>query len=122
VVAEPDTDKHAEAAVADSVPAEVPESSSAPPAKPHISWVANTHTTVKRSTQLAATLAADQKFDIEPGDLIVSEYHEASGNHIKLLGVRLNGSELPDGAWFIWSPHFDIPLANASATEATSLI
>jgi hypothetical protein len=89
------------------------------PPKPHVSWIANSPTSLKKRPAPAAGLSAEDKIAVQPGDVVVSQRQEpnAVGGHCELFGVTLNGLQV--GAnWFLYSPHWDA--REASVSNATS--
>lgn len=70
-------------------------------------WTANARTFLKASTAFAASLAATEKVEVQPGDVMTSARHELHGAHVKLSGVELNRRPLARD-WFILRTHWDI--------------
>jgi hypothetical protein len=82
------------------------------------SWTPNQATFLKGEAQLSAGLAASEKVEVRLGDVVVAEYRATEGNHVKLVGVKLNGHPLSKSDWFIYGPHWGKPIAIAPSDSA----
>jgi len=72
-----------------------------------MSWLANSDTFLKATTDLASALPNEQKHQVRAGDKMTVDRREAHGAYSRVFGVHLNGRPLSD-PWFILRAHWDL--------------